>query len=312
MMYRSESGAAGLPGELRGISKPIRENGMSTAFRRVAVVAKATSREALRTAFELSEWLSERDLQVLLDEAALRSKGGEEEQLFRPEEPVDLVIVLGGDGTLLSAARSLPSSVPILGVNMGRLGFLTEVGRSELYPSLEAVLANGYRTERRSFLDVALHRAGGSAISYRVLNDAVIAKSALARIFELTVTVDGHLVGTYRSDGLIVSTPTGSTAYNLSAGGPILSPTLPVAVITPICPHTLSLRPLVVPDSSRIEVTLETPREEVYLTLDGQEGTSLSYRDRISITRSEAAARLVKVAGRTFYESLRGKLSWGG
>jgi NAD+ kinase len=140
----------------------------------------------------------------------------------------------------------------------------------------------------------------------------VIAKSALARIIEMTLRVDGDLVGRFRADGLIVSTPTGSTAYNLSAGGPILYPRLPVAVITPICPHTLSLRPLVVPDASLLEVVLQTDREEVYLTLDGQEGMSLAFHDRVLIRRSDAAVRLVKAAGRTFYESLRGKLRWGG
>ena len=145
-----------------------------------------------------------------------------------------------------------------------------------------------------------------------MLNDAVITKSALARIIELTLQVDGHLIARFRSDGLIISTPTGSTAYNLSAGGPIVNPLLPVVVLTPICPHALSLRPIVVPDAAPIEVTLETRREEVYLTLDGQEGTSLSFGDTVSITRSAAAVRLAKVSGRRFYESLRGKLRWGG
>ena len=145
-----------------------------------------------------------------------------------------------------------------------------------------------------------------------MLNVAVITKSALARIIQLTLQVDGHLVARFRADGLILSTPTGSTAYNLSAGGPILGPSLGVAVLTPICPHALSLRPMVVPDSSRIEVTLETPREEVYLTLDGQEGTSVGYRDTVTLTRSSASVRLIKVSERTFFDNLRGKLRWGG
>src|SRR6185436_3533725 len=157
-----------------------------------------------------------------------------------------------------------------------------------------------------------LRREGGGSLQFRVLNDAVINKSALARIIELTLRIDGYLIARFRADGLIISTPTGSTAYNLSAGGPILSPLLPVAVLTPICPHALSLRPIVVQDNGRIEVTLETQREEVYLTLDGQEGTSLGYRDVVRLGRSASRVRLVKVSGRGFFDSLRGKLRWGG
>lgn len=283
-------------------------------FRRVGVVAKATSPEALRTAHELDEWLERRGLEVLLDDAVLRFRGQEGTRPpYRPDSEVDLVVVLGGDGTLLSVARSLGEATPILGVNMGSLGFLTEVHRAELYPALVRVLGGHFTLEDRSLLRVELQRAdGGGTLDFRVLNDAVIAKSALARIIELTLHVDGHLVGNFRADGLIVSTPTGSTAYNLSAGGPILYPRLPVAVITPICPHTLSLRPLVVPDASLLEVTLLSQREEVFLTLDGQEGTPLSDRDRVLIRRAEVAVHLVKTTGRTFYESLRDKLRWGG
>ena len=289
-------------------------------FQRIGVVAKAASREAVHTAHELAEWLRRRSLEVALDEAILRAGGigastlGHEPP-FRVGEAYDLVVVLGGDGTLLSVARTLAGKVPILGVNLGNLGFLTEISRGELYPALVQVLAGRFRTETRSLFEIDLKRAGGEAgpaLRYRVLNDAVITKSALARIIELTLRVDGHLVARFRADGLIISTPTGSTAYNLSAGGPILSPPLGVAVLTPICPHALSLRPIVVPDSGAIEVTLETPREEVYLTLDGQEGTSLSQGDTVSITRSKATVKLIKVSERTFYDNLRGKLRWGG
>jgi NAD+ kinase len=202
--------------------------------------------------------------------------------------------------------------VPILGVNLGNLGFLTEINRGELYPTLVQVLAGKFDTEERSLLAIELRRAGGSAQSFQVLNDAVVTKSALARIIQLTLEVDGHLIARYRSDGLIISTPTGSTAYNLSAGGPIVHPLLPVVVLTPICPHALALRPFVVADRSMIEVMLETQREEVYLTLDGQEGTSLGHRDVVRITRSPNVVRLVKVNTRSFYDNLRGKLRWGG
>jgi NAD+ kinase len=282
-------------------------------FRRIAVVAKASSREAIQTAHELAEWMGRRGLEVALDAAALRAREPREIQVFDPEQRYDLVVVLGGDGTMLSVARSVAAGVPILGVNLGRLGFLTEVGRDELYPNLVKVLGGEYDIEARALFDVEVIRANGSSASrYRVLNDVVIAKSALARIIELDVSVNGVEVARYRADGLIISTPTGSTAYNLSAGGPILYPSLPVAVVTPICPHTLSQRPVVVPDRERVQVTLETPREEVYLTLDGQEGTTMGLQDRFAVSRSDQAVRLVKVAGRTFYDSLRSKLRWGG
>lgn len=281
-------------------------------MRAVGVVAKATSREAVQTAHELAEWLQRRDIAVALDGAALRARAPRGVGTFDPATSYDLVVVLGGDGTMLSVARNLREATPILGVNLGHLGFLTEIGRGELYPNLIRVLSDDYRIEKRWLFDVVLRRAGGGTSSYRVLNDAVIAKSALARIIEMDVTVERMSVARYRADGLILSTPTGSTAYNLSAGGPIIDPLLPVAVITPICPHTISQRPVVVPEEERIEVVLETPREEVYLTLDGQEGTTMGYRDTVSVTRSECHVSLIKTTDRSFYDSLRGKLRWGG
>jgi NAD+ kinase len=284
-------------------------------FQRVGVVAKVASRDAVHTAHELAEWLRRRGLEVALDEATLRARSQfpvGSDRAFHPGEPYDLVVVLGGDGTLLSVARTLNGPVPILGVNLGNLGFLTEISRSELYPAMVQILAGRFKTEQRSLFDVELQRNGSGSLRFRVLNDAVITKSALARIIELTLRIDGHLIARFRADGLIISTPTGSTAYNLSAGGPILSPLLPVAVLTPICPHALGLRPIVVPDTGSIEITLETQREEVYLTLDGQEGTSVGYHDVVRITRSAAKIRLIKVSERGFFDSLRGKLRWGG
>ncbi len=284
---------------------------VDNGIRRVAVVAKRGSREAAASALELAQWLERRGLEVALDEA-IPAPRGQGRPAFSTEDAHDLVVVLGGDGTLLSVARRLLPGTPILGVNLGSLGFLTEIGRHELYPALVGVLAGRYEVERRALLGVELARAGGESASFRVLNDAVIAKSALSRIIQLGLRVDGRLVASYRSDGLIISTPTGSTAYNLSAGGPIIHPLLPVAVLTPICPHTFSMRPLVVPDASAIEVTLETPREEVYLTLDGQEGTGLGFGDTVRVRPSEERVHLVKVSGRTFYDGIRDKLHWGG
>ncbi len=279
--------------------------------RRVGVVAKRSSHEAAGTAAELAEWLRGRGLEVFLDGSTLTALG-RDEAAFSPAAAYDLVVVLGGDGTLLSVARALEPGIPILGVNLGNLGFLTEIGRAELYPALVHVLAGRFHTEARSLFDVERRGDSRATERFRVLNDAVITKSALSRIIDLTMEVDGHLIARYRSDGLIISTPTGSTAYNLSAGGPIVNPLLPVAVLTPICPHALSLRPIVVPGSSRIQVTLETDREEVFLTLDGQEGTELRYHETVAVTQSAAAVHLVKVRDRSFYDNLREKLRWGG
>ncbi|MEM1202868.1 MAG: NAD(+)/NADH kinase [Acidobacteriota bacterium] len=280
--------------------------------RHVGIVGRSGTREAVRTVAELGDWLRRRGVEVALDEEALRACGQTEIAAFDPQVPYDLVVVLGGDGTLLSVARSVASGVPLLGVNMGRLGFLTELSSEELYPSLVRILAGDFELQERSMFDVELHRRDRIAARFRAFNDVVIAKSALAQIIELELTASGQLVADYRADGLILSTPNGSTAYNLSADGPIVYPTLPVAVITPICPHALTMRPIVVPDSEAIVVELVSQRQEVFLTVDGQEGGHLAHRDRVVIRRSEALAQLVRVSGRTFYDNLRNKLNWGG
>jgi NAD+ kinase len=277
----------------------------------VGVVAKHGSTSARTAARELVDWLARRGHTPLLDEATLAASDGAAGRLV-PGEPCDLVVVLGGDGTLLSVARNYAGGPPVLGVNLGRLGFLTEVPREELYPALLEILAGRYEIEPRSLLDVDLVRDGEVPRRYRALNDAVIAKSALSRIIDLRLSVDGRFVSRYRSDGLVVSTPTGSTAYNLSAGGPILHPRLPVAVLTPICPHTLTLRPLVVPDASVIEIALESPAESVFLTVDGQEGVELAAGDRVRATRAAEEVRLLRTPEpRSIFEGLRSKLHWG-
>jgi NAD+ kinase len=282
-----------------------------SSIRRVAISTKLGSAEAARVASELCEWLRRRELALAIDERTHRALDRQDVEIYDPEKPYDLVVVLGGDGTLMSVARAQAHQVPILGVNLGSLGFLTEINRGELYNSLVEALAGRFETESRSLVDVELSRTSGSSLRYRALNDVVVTKSALARIIDLRVEVDRRLVARYRSDGLILSTPTGSTAYNLSAGGPIVFPSLPVILVTPICPHTLSHRPLVIPETSRVEVTLETPDEEVYLTVDGQEGTTLEPGDRVCVCSSDSRARLVRISGRSFYDSLRSKLRWG-
>jgi NAD+ kinase len=278
----------------------------------VAVVAKHGSATARTVARELVDWLDRRGHETRLDpDSATGNLCGPAD---RPAagKPCDLVVVLGGDGTLLSVARNYAGGPPVLGVNLGRLGFLTEVPREELYPALLEILAGRFEIEPRSLLDVELVRDGEVPRRYRALNDAVIAKSALSRIIDLRLSVDGRFVSRYRSDGLVVSTPTGSTAYNLSAGGPILHPRLAVAVLTPICPHTLTLRPLVVPDASAIEIALESPTESVFLTIDGQEGVELAGGDRVRATRAAEEVRLLRTPEpRSIFEGLRSKLHWG-
>lgn len=288
--------------------------GSAEGIRRVGVVARHGTREAVRTAAELADWLRRKDVDVALDEAILRARNLDPEHfgVFDLESEYDLVVVLGGDGTLLSVARSVHPGTPLLGVNLGRLGFLTEISRSELYPALIQILDGDYLLQERSLFEVELHRRGKMEDRFCAFNDVVIAKSALAQIIELELQVNGRRMATYRADGLIISTPNGSTAYNLSAGGPIVYPTLQVAVLTPICPHALSMRPIVVPDSEAMEVTLQTQRQEVFLTVDGQEGGHLAHRDTVVVQRAEGTVRLVRMPDRTFYDSLRQKLNWGG
>lgn len=279
---------------------------------RMGVVSRADSSDAVEMAHELAQWLERRGRSVALDEATARASrfGG---AIYSASGEYDMVVVLGGDGTLLATARNLAGQVPILGVNLGRMGFLTELKRGELYRVLGKILNGEYGIEERSLLAVELEHAGGGSEAFRALNDAVVAKTAVAKIIELAVRIDGQPAASFRGDGLILSTPTGSTAYNLSAGGPIVDPSLPVVVLTPICPHSLSMRPLVVPDTRRLEVELASRREEdVYLAIDGQEKTSLGFGDVVRVTHCPEKVRLVKASGRTFHHNLREKLRWGG
>jgi NAD+ kinase len=265
----------------------------------------------------LVAWLQERGLGVCLDErtaemvdipsrTTCRVGSGREVAAM-----ADVVVVMGGDGTLLAASHVVERPVPVLGVNFGSLGFLTEITMADLYPTLEGVLRGEYRYEERRMLRAHVRRAGEAETTGDVLNDVVITKAALSRIIVLDVTVDGLFVSAFRADGLIVSSPTGSTAYNLAAGGPILHPVLDAVVLTPICPHMLTNRPLVVSDRSTIEVRLRAAAEgEVHLTLDGQRGFPLRGGDVVTVTRSPRSLRLVK-AQRDYFEVLRTKLKWG-
>jgi NAD+ kinase len=223
-----------------------------------------------------------------------------------------LILVLGGDGTMIATARMIgDTEVPVIGVNYGGLGYLAEFPIEELFSALEAILAGQYKVQKRLMLAVELWRGEELITRSRVLNDVVVNKSALARIIEIEAYLDGQFVNLFRADGLIVATPTGSTAYNLSAGGPVIYPSMNAVVITPICPFTLSNRPIVVPDESVIEVRLMTDKEEVALTLDGQVGFPLKVHDRIVIRKSRTTFNLVQPANRNYFDVLRDKLKWG-
>ena len=282
-------------------------------IRTVMVVAKIGPPEGVGIARNLVEWLESRGIDVRLDAetaAALGREPGTPRDRLPPD--LDLAVVAGGDGTLLSVARAAaPLQVPILGINFGSLGFLAELQPDEALAGLAAVLEGRFTVEPRQTLRVRYTSPGAAVREYALLNDAVITKSALARMITIDVRVDGEEVATYTSDGLIVATPTGSTAYNLSAGGPILDPRMRAFVISPICPHTMTYRPLVVPDTVAVDVALRSPDEEVFLTLDGQIGFPFRAEDRLQIEGHPAPLRLVRVSGRGFFEILRRKLRWG-
>jgi NAD+ kinase len=267
---------------------------------------------------QLVDWLRARKVRAALEDrtAAMIPDLVLDGVSVAPRELVaaaaDVVVVLGGDGTLLAASHVIGRPVPVLGVNFGSLGFLTEITLPELFPTLEGVLAGTYRWDERRLLQTAVRRHGHPDSVGEVLNDVVITRTALSRIVELDVWIDGTFVSAFRADGIIVSSPTGSTAYNLAAGGPILHPSLPAIVLTPICPHMLSNRPLVVGDASLIEIRLGGSRDnDVHLTLDGQRGMALEPEDVVTVTRSDRTVRLVRAPDRDYYEVLRTKLKWG-
>ncbi len=279
----------------------------------VGIATKPRRPEAGDVVRRLVAWLEGQGRRAVIDEETGELLGrGDGLPRQRVTEQADLMVVLGGDGTLLSVARTAgPREVPVLGVNLGGLGFLTEIPLDELFPVLGAVLAGEVRPTRRVMLTCRVQRSGRTVADYVALNDAVINKGAMARIIDLEMSINGEYVTTYRADGLIVSTPTGSTAYCLSAGGPILYPTLGALVLTPICPHTLTNRPLVVPDDVAIEIVQGSASEEVSLTMDGQIGFQLQHRDVILIQRSPKMLPLVTSPKRNYFEVLRTKLKWG-
>lgn len=288
-------------------------------IRRVGVLVKPQQPEAIKTICRLVEWLNARGVTLVggpkLDQSSIVQETGcaiETLELDELAESVDMIVVLGGDGTMISTARLLDKrEVPVLGINFGTLGYLAEFRLEELEQALTAIFEGHYRLDRRVMLAAELCRGEERLLRNRVLNDVVVSKSALARIIEIETWLDKQFVNCFRADGLIISTPTGSTAYNLSAGGPVVYPSMNAVVITPICPHTLSNRPLVVPDDAEIELILKTPNEEVALTLDGQVGYKMEAGDRVLISKSRTAFNLMQPINRNYFEVLRGKLKWG-
>ena len=263
---------------------------------------------------QLLQWLETRGLRVLYDEETASALPRPSKAFTREElaDQAEILLVLGGDGTLLAAARVAASHcIPVLPINMGSLGFLTSFTVEELYPALEETLAGRSSMSQRVMLQVEHVRAGTVLDRQHVLNDAVVNKSTLARMIELELFIDGDFVCRYRADGLVVATPTGSTAYSLSAGGPIVHPSVEAFIITPICPHTLTDRPVVVRDSSSIELKLTGNSESVFLTLDGQKGIPVQSDDRIRITRSLQCLKLIQPPNKSYFEILRNKLKWG-
>lgn len=263
---------------------------------------------------KLSSWLEKQGKTVFLDRrtaATLKRTGYDQAEL---PALVEMLIVLGGDGTLLGAARHIAdvrTNIPVFGVNLGSLGFMTEIPLDELYENLEQAIAGRLKIEERIMLAVSVVRNNEYVAQYRVLNDAVINKGALARMMNLTVSVNDSLLTALRADGLIVATPTGSTAYSLAAGGPIIYPTVHCFLVTPICPHTLSNRPIALPDTVTVSVSLTSRSEEVTLTLDGQIGFPLELNDIVEIKKSPYKMKFIKHPASNYYEILRTKLRWG-
>lgn len=282
-------------------------------MKRIAIVAKVHDPRCLGVAGELIEWLTARGIEPLVESHLAR-------HIRFPQradtgcflEGAELVVVLGGDGTLISAARLIDGrDIPILGVNLGSLGFMTEITVDELYPLLTDFLDGQFSVCDRMMLDCSVERDKIEIARHQVLNDVVINKGALARIVDLDTTVDNLHLTTFKADGLIISTPTGSTGYSLSAGGPIVHPSMNCLAITPICPHTLTNRPIIVNDRSLISIMVSScDDEDVFLTLDGQVGVELKSGDHIHVRRAEHASHLVMSKKRNYFEVLRAKLKW--
>jgi NAD+ kinase len=264
----------------------------------VILVTKPKRPDVSQAASRIADWFTAKGIRAAVNPKTARN--------------VDLCVVVGGDGTLLAAARIMEDrQAPIVAINHGGLGFLTEVTLDELYPALERVLNGQFVIDERMMMRLAIRRGGTDLAVHHALNDVVINKGTMARIIEIEARVDGRYVTSFRSDGLILATPTGSTAYNLSAGGPIVFPSMNAIVMTPICSHTLTNRPIVLPADVRIELSLRSPQDEVYVTVDGQIGLKLEPDYHLALDKSDRSVRLIAPEGKDYFDVLRGKLKWG-
>jgi NAD+ kinase len=282
--------------------------------RRIGVVARVDRADAGTVARELIRWLGARGCHVVVERETGRvvADGAAVVELAALPACVELIVVLGGDGTLLSVARVVHGyDVPILGVNLGGLGFLTATTLEAMYPTLEAVLRGDFAAEERMALAASLERAGETLAEYHAVNDVVIAKGGVGRLIDLEVAVDGQTASAYRADGLIIATPTGSTAYNLSAAGPILFPTMDALVLTPVASHALTNRPIVLPGTARVDVTLLSDARDVALWLDGQPGLAVTRKDVVRVRRGRGRVRLIRDPNKSYFQVLRTKLKWG-
>ncbi|HEV2424777.1 MAG TPA: NAD(+)/NADH kinase [Terriglobia bacterium] len=282
-------------------------------IKRVGITSKPNKAEVSEIVPPLMGWLRERSIEVLIDKETAATLGSPAAGMDRSQvgAAVDLLIVLGGDGTFLATARALEGRpVPILAVNLGSLGFLTVVTRDEIDASLEAVLAGRFRVESRVQLEASVIRNGLQLGPYVALNDVVLNKGAIARVLDFDVRADDQFISTYKADGLIVSTPTGSTAYSLAAGGPVIAPNVRAFIITPICAHTLTNRPIVLRDNVTIEVAVKTD-ESVYVTVDGQEAIEVYEGDRVRLHKAASSVEMIHALDKSFYDVLRQKLKWG-
>jgi len=281
--------------------------------KKIGVFCKPKAPSATDILGRLIPWLRKQNYHIFLDTgtAAIINETSSYEKREISQQ-ADLLIVLGGDGTLLSVARAAhPHNIPILAVNLGSLGFLAEISIDELYPTLENILAGKFEIENRMLLNACIWRNGKKVEDHNVLNDVVINKGAVARIISLQVLVNGQYMTSYRADGLIIATPTGSTAYSLSAGGPIIHPSMHTLVLSPICPFTLTNRSILIPDQSIIQVKLATEYDDVRVTLDGQEGYDMRAGDILEIKKTKTPLQLIRGPNKNYYQILRDKLHWG-
>ncbi|MFA4917408.1 MAG: NAD(+)/NADH kinase [Syntrophales bacterium] len=283
-------------------------------IKRVGIIANIAKEKSPEYTISLKDWIVSQGLEVFIEEGIAAKVGeGKGVEIRKLASQADLLVVLGGDGTILRTARSVAGyKIPIVGINMGGLGYLTEVNLNEMYSALKMIFQGKYRTEKRMMLDVTVERGGDLLKGHTVLNDVVINRGNLSRIVELETIVDDRYMTTFKADGLIIATPTGSTAYSLSAGGPIVFPEQDLIVLNPICPHTLTNRPIILSESAVVKVILWTKEEGATLTLDGQVSFTLKSGDTITISKSEHVTTLVSSPHRDYMEILRTKLGWGG